>query len=251
MARTVRTSCRWRAQAPIKGDTMSGGPITTTTTDTPKIRMIKAAMAVVGPMQQPHFAKYEEIMGVVSPNEDFRRDLLIRSALLMCNSMLQADEIEYERKNRTRRLQWARNRKTEASQMREKIRAAYDAPGADKHALHDFNFQAFLEEADAQERLNATEAEKGKRGRRVKEADYEFVLRIAEIYERTAGKRPTVVTTNQGYTGPFVDLAKAIHRDMRDVFRGIGYPEIANTLSVNIGRYAKKVLSAQRDRGKG
>jgi hypothetical protein len=225
---------------------MSGGPIATSTTDIPKIKMIKAAMDMILPMQQPHFAKYEKIMGVVSPNKDFRNDLLIRSALFMCNSMFQAAQIEHERKDRARRVQLARERKAKVSQMRQRTRTAFYAPGADKHMLHDFLIAAFHEDIIAQNRLDAAEAEKGKRGRRVKDADQEFVKRIAEIYERIAGKRPTVVTTNQDYTGPFVELVKAIHQDMRDVFRGMDYPEIANTLSVNIGRYAKKVLSAKK-----
>jgi hypothetical protein len=189
----------------------------------------------------PEFPRYEQIIGLVNPDERFRGDLAGIVGRYMARAELQAREVDDERATRLSRLQSARERKRETAQTRAKIRSIHDAPGADKRELHDFLMEAFKADLVAEKRLDDVSHEKGKRGRRTKSADRKFVEETWELYPRVAGKRPTIVTNDAGHSGPFVQLIEAVGRDVRKLCREHLGPKVADTLSANLGRLAKSV----------
>jgi hypothetical protein len=170
------------------------------------------------------FAKYEQVIEVVSPHSEFRRQISIEIARYIDGAWIEAtspvDDLKRKLKVARHTLKISRNRFSRAN-----------APPVANPA-HD---NAFIEFLYYQQELND---HKLPRGRVQKESAAIFVRRAAEIFTRFTGRPATIINDRDGdNTGPFGELLKAIVSDTLCLTKALKLDP--RRLSTNLARLAR------------
>jgi hypothetical protein len=170
------------------------------------------------------FDEYEGLLGIASPNHDFRRRLAVEIARYIDGAWIEAmpptGDLEQKVKIARHKLKIIKNRLTRAK--------------APMIGNPDYK-KAFVEHVYYQQELNIY---KRPRGAVRKDSSANFAQRTAEIYTSVTGKEATIINNRDSDNGGlFGELLKKLTRDTLRLANALKVDP--SRLSGNLARYAR------------